>query len=271
MTTALQPSFRVRHSLTLLLALSLAACSTSRYQHSNDFTPAPISDIKALTEPVPQAEAKSVMGNPARYRVFGEEYQVMKNADNYSEEGISSWYGMKFHGHRTSNGEIYDVYQFTAAHKTLPLPSYVRVTRLDTQKSVVVRVNDRGPFHEGRIIDLSYAAAVKLDIHKRGTAKVRVDIIHPPKAISERWVQVGALSDSNAALRLQKQLQHDLKNSPWPVEVKSTTKQKTDKTIKALHKVRIGPVPEGEQLDQLLARLAELNFSQTLLLASHQL
>lgn len=257
----------------LLLALSLAACSTSRYQHSTDFTPAPITDIQALSEPTPKAEAKSVMGNPPRYQVFGKEYQVMNSADNYSEEGIASWYGMKFHGHRTSNGEVYDVYQFTAAHKTLPLPSYVRVTRLDTSKSVIVRVNDRGPFHEGRVIDLSYAAAVKLGIHKRGTANVRVDIIHPPKAISERWIQVGALSDPSAAIRLQKKLQQALKSQAWPVSISKTNQHTatSNTATRQLHKVRIGPVPEGEQLDQLLQQLKTMNFDQPLLLASHQL
>jgi len=244
----------------------LAGCSTSRYQHAQDFTPAPIADIQALTEPTPKAEAKSAMGNPARYSVFGQEYQVMPSADDYSEEGIASWYGMKFHGHRTSNGEVYDVYKFTAAHKTLPLPSYVRVTRLDTQKSVVVRVNDRGPFHGGRIIDLSYAAAVKLGINKQGTAKVKVDILHPPKAKTERWVQVGALSDPSAALRLQSRLVEHI-SGQWPV----TISKPADSSSRPLHKVRIGPVEEGESLDLLLQKLKQLNFSQPLLLAQHQL
>lgn len=250
----------------LCASLILAGCSTSRYQHAQDFTPAPIADIQALTEPTPKAEAKSVMGNPARYSVFGQEYQVMPSADDYSEEGIASWYGMKFHGHRTSNGEVYDVYKFTAAHKTLPLPSYVRVTRLDTQKSVVVRVNDRGPFHEGRIIDLSYAAAVKLGINKQGTAKVKVDILHPPKAKTERWVQVGALSDPSAALRLQSRLVEHI-SGQWPV----TINKPADNSSRPLHKVRIGPVEEGESLDLLLQKLKQLNFSQPLLLAQHQL
>ncbi|WP_420592321.1 septal ring lytic transglycosylase RlpA family protein [Bacterioplanoides sp.] len=252
--------------ILLLLAGALSACTPSRYKHSQDFTPAPIADIQALKEPVAKAEAKSVMGNTPRYTVLGKEYEVMPNADNYSAEGIASWYGMKFHGHRTSNGEIYDVYQFTAAHKTLPLPSYVRVTRLDTQQSVVVRVNDRGPFHEGRIIDLSYAAAVKLGINKQGTAQVKVDIIHPPKAKTERWVQIGALSDPSAALRLQQTLVEKLQGK-WPVAINKPAKD----SQRPLHKVRIGPVEEGDDLDQLLLQLKQLKFDQPLLLAQHQL
>lgn len=252
----------------VLLAAStlLAGCSSSRYQHSQDFTPAPIADVQALKEPTPRIEAKSVMGNPKRYTVLGKEYQVMDSADGYSGRGIASWYGMKFHGHQTSNGEIYDVYQFTAAHKTLPLPSYVRVTRLDNNQSVVVRVNDRGPFHEGRIIDLSYAAAVKLGIHKQGTANVQVDVIHPPKNKSERWVQVGALSDPSAAQQLQQRLQTELGiDAQVGVTAVKHSQQLT------LHKVRIGPIEEGEPLQALLQRLQTLNINQPLLLARHQL
>lgn len=255
-----------RYGLVTLMMVLLVGCSTSRYQHHQDFTPPAIADIHALPEPQPKAEARSVMGNPARYTVLGKEYQVMRQADDYREEGLASWYGMKFHGHRTSNGEVYDVYQFTAAHKTLPLPSYVRVTRLDNQQSVVVRVNDRGPFHDGRIIDLSYAAAVKLGIHKQGTAAVRVEVLHPPKNKTERWVQVGALSDPSAAAKLQQRLQQQLAKR-WPVTV---TAPETGHQP-ALHKVRIGPVEEGEPLQQLLQQLQQLDLGQPLLLARHQL
>lgn len=249
-----------------LLAM-LAACTPSRYQHAQDFTPAPIADIQALTEPTPKAEAKSVMGNPERYTVRGKEYQVMSSAEGYSAEGTASWYGMKFHGHQTSNGEIYDVYKFTAAHKTLPLPSYVRVTRLDNQQSVIVRVNDRGPFHDTRIIDLSYAAAVKLGIQQQGTARVKINVLHPPKAQPERWVQVGALSDPSAALRLQSRLVEQLRGQ-WPISI---NKPATNSLPPRLHKVRIGPVKEGEPLNRLLQQLQQLNYQTPLLLARHQL
>ena len=175
--------------------------------------------------------------------------------------GEASWYGMKFHGHQTSNGETYDVYQFTAAHKSLPLPSYVKVTRLDTNESVVVRVNDRGPFHEGRIIDLSYAAAIKLGIDKLGVAKVEVEVLQPPKNESERWLQVGAFKDKDKALALQDKVRQHLGNSGWPIVV--THKNE-------LNRVRIGPIPEGEVLQQVIQQLQPLNIS-TVPLAAHQL
>lgn len=254
-------------SVALLLAvLILSGCSStpSRYQHRQDFTPRPITDIHSLPEPTPRSEPRSAMGNPVSYRVFGKEYRLLPSAEGYRERGEASWYGMKFHGHQTSNGEIYDVYQFTAAHKTLPIPSYVRVTRLDNGKSVVVRVNDRGPFHGGRIIDLSYAAAVRLGMERQGVAEVEVEVISPAQQQAERWVQVGALGDAAAARRLQQQLQTHLQQN-WPVSISATSGQRP------LHRVRIGPVPEGEPLQQLLQQLQPLNLGQPLLLAQHQL
>lgn len=251
----------------LLIVLLLAGCSSvpSRYEHRHDFTPMPIADVHQLPQPTPKSEPRSAMGNPARYTVLGREYQVLPTAQGYRERGQASWYGMKFHGHRTSNGEIYDVYKFTAAHKTLPIPSYVRVTRLDNGLSVVVRVNDRGPFHPGRIIDLSYAAAVKLGMDRQGVADVEVEVIEPAGDNAVRWVQVGALRDAAAAQRLQQQLQEKLQSSGWPVSISTTTPEP------ALHRVRIGPVPEGEPLQQLLQDLKALNLGQPLLLANHQL
>ena len=142
--------------------------------HVADTTPAYVPDIDCIAEPVVTNEPRSPVGNRPSYSVLGKKYQVMDRADGYVEQGKASYYGNKFHGRRTSNQEVYDMYAFTAAHKTLPLPSFARVTNLDNGKSVVVRVNDRGPFHEGRVIDLSYAAAVKLDIVKRGTGRVEV-------------------------------------------------------------------------------------------------
>ena len=254
-------------------ALILSGCATapsspasSRYEHDQDFTPeADKEKTDMAQEPVPKAEPRSAMGNPASYQVLGKQYQVMPNASGYREQGVASWYGMKFHGHRTSNGEIYDVYQYTAAHKTLPLPSYVKVTRLDNGQSVIVRVNDRGPFHEGRIIDLSYAAAVKLGINRQGTAKVEVEVVQPPADDPVRWVQVSALSDLSAAQALQQKLQQGIQPLQWPVIITS------QEGAKPLHKVRIGPVPEGKQLEAVLEKLKEINVSNPLLLAVHQL
>jgi rare lipoprotein A len=142
--------------------------------HIADTTPDYIPDVDCIAEPVVTNEPPSAIGNRSPYSVLGKKYEVMRRVDGYVEQGTASYYGNKFHGRRTSNQEVYDMYAFTAAHKTLPLPSFARVTNLDNGKSVVVRVNDRGPFHEGRVIDLSYAAAVKLGITQRGTGRVEV-------------------------------------------------------------------------------------------------
>ncbi|MDR0184125.1 septal ring lytic transglycosylase RlpA family protein [Lysobacter sp. UC] len=144
-----------------------------------DSTPDYIPDVDAIPEPDVTNEPRSAVGNRPSYVVLGKTYKVMDNPKGYVERGTASYYGQKFHGRRTSNLEVYDMYAFTAAHKTLPLPSFARVTNLDNGKSVVVRVNDRGPFHEGRVIDLSYAAAVKLGITQRGTGRVEVRALTP--------------------------------------------------------------------------------------------
>jgi rare lipoprotein A len=139
-----------------------------------DTTPDYVPDVDCIAEPIVTNELPSKVGNRSPYSVLGKQYEVMQRVEGYVEQGTASYYGKKFHGRRTSNQEVYDMYAFTAAHKTLPLPSFARVTNLDNGKSVVVRVNDRGPFHEGRVIDLSYAAAVKLGITQRGTGRVEV-------------------------------------------------------------------------------------------------
>lgn len=148
----------------------------------SDTTPDYIPDVDAIPEPEVVAEARSQFGNRSPYKVLGKSYKVLDSHEDYVERGLASYYGQKFHGRRTSNLEVYDMYAFTAAHKSLPLPSFARVTNLDNGKSVTVRVNDRGPFHDGRVIDLSYAAAVKLGITQRGTGRVEVRALHPGDA-----------------------------------------------------------------------------------------
>jgi|TARA_B110001454_G_scaffold49454_2_gene48653 rare lipoprotein A len=248
-------------SLFVITSLSLTACTTSRYQHSQDFFPNPILDPTTLKDAVIKKEPLSAMGNPKKYTVFGKEYAVMEQSAGFKEEGYASWYGMKFHGHATSNGEIYDVYQMTAAHKTLPLPSYVKVTRKDTQESLIVRVNDRGPFHEGRIIDLSYAAAVKLGINKTGVAEVSIEVVSSPIKGPENWLQVSALSNQQSALALQQKLQA---MQQWPVLIISEEKRN-------LHKVRIGPIPIGQATEKVRVILQQNQLPDPLVLAEHQL
>ena len=137
-------------------------------------------DFDAIPDAIPREEFKSRSGNPETYVIDGVTYRVMDTSAGYREEGMASWYGGYFHGRRTSSGDVYDMYQMTAAHKSLPLPTYVRVTNLANGRSVVLRVNDRGPFVDDRIIDLSYTAATKLGMAEQGTARVEVVALDPP-------------------------------------------------------------------------------------------
>ena len=160
--------------------------------HIRDSAPDYIPDVDAIPEPEVVDEPRSRYGNRSPYTVLGKRYSVLDDPEGFSEEGLASYYGNKFHGRRTSNMEVYDMYAFTAAHKSLPLPSFARVTNLDNGRSVVVRVNDRGPFHEGRVVDLSWAAAVKLDMHRQGTARVEVRALSPGEHARHDWEAVAA-------------------------------------------------------------------------------
>lgn len=153
-----------------------------RYAMSGDAYPLEPPDVSSVPDAVPRDEPLSRAGNRSTYEVWGKTYHVLPNADGYSKQGLASWYGEKFHGYATSNGEIYDMYKMSAAHRSLPLPTYARVTNERNGQSVIVRVNDRGPFHSDREIDLSYAAAARLDILDEGTGSVKVEAINP-----EQW------------------------------------------------------------------------------------
>jgi rare lipoprotein A len=149
-----------------------------RYSLLEDQGPEVDIEVANIPDAIPKKEQRTIAGNLSPYTVLGKTYYVQPNAAKYSEVGLASWYGKKFHGERTSNGEIYNMFAMTAAHKTLPIPCYVRVTNLSNNKNVLLRVNDRGPFHEDRVIDLTYTAAKKLDFHRAGTTKVRVEIMN---------------------------------------------------------------------------------------------
>lgn len=158
------------------------ASSRGRYTIDQDIGPDASevpADIMMIPDAIPMHEPRSRGGNGPEYTVFGETYVVKDESHGYRENGWASWYGKKFHGHLTANGETYDMFAMTGAHKTLPIPSYVRVTHLENGKSVIVRINDRGPFHDGRIIDLSYAAAARLGMLKHGSARVQVEAVLP--------------------------------------------------------------------------------------------
>ena len=201
--------------ILLLVVLVFTGCSTSRYSMTHDKGPVGDFDVSRVPDAVPKWEPISPKGNATPYTVRGEEYHLLRSAKGYREEGLGSWYGLKFHGELTSNGEVYNMYSMSAAHKTLPLPAYLKVTNLENQKTVVVRVNDRGPFHGDRLIDLSYAAAKKLGYHKQGTAKLLLESIVVPKltgtvaganqATEDRlsyFIQIAALSNPDAAAKL---------------------------------------------------------------------
>ncbi len=213
------------------------ACIQVREHRDEDYTPGGLYapgvsdsapehalDISGIAEPTPRSEPRAAYGNRSPYTVLGKSYRVLPSAEGYVERGIASWYGQKFHGRQTSSREIYDMCSFSAAHKTLPLPSFVRVTNLDNGRSAVVRVNDRGPFHAGRIIDLSYAAAVKLGVDRTGTARVEVRalpggaevdeaapvVAMPPPAreySGRQIIQVGAYRERDNARRIARQLE----------------------------------------------------------------
>jgi rare lipoprotein A len=152
-----------------------------------------------VPDAVPRFEPRSIYGNPPFYDVFGKRYYVMASSVGYVERGVASWYGPGFHKERTSVGEPYDMYGMTAAHKSLPLPAYVRVTNLQNGRSCVVRVNDRGPFVGNRVIDLSYTAAAKLDMLRDGTAMVEVRALQPLDAASDTHLTVASVGSTPLA------------------------------------------------------------------------
>ena len=209
--------------------------------------------IADLPDPVVIDEAKSARGNPPSYTVLGRTYLVMDSAEGYHATGLASWYGRKFHGRSTSSGEAFDMFKLTAAHRSLPIPVFVRVTNLDNAKSTIVRVNDRGPFHAERLIDLSYAAAAKLGFADKGTARVRVEVV---QAAEDFFLQAGAFSELAAADSLKANIQ-SLTGQPTYV-----VKVSTD----ALYRVRIGPVKGRPEALRLQALLSAANFPKPMIL-----
>jgi len=160
------------HLITILFMMILVGCGS--FTTVQDGPPTQKIDIAKIRNAVPKALPHSRYGNPSSYVVYGKRYYVKKSAKGFVERGMASWYGMKFHGRRTSSGEPYNLYGMTAAMRTLPIPTFVKVTNLQNNRQVIVKVNDRGPFNDRRIIDLSYAAAAKLGVLKNGTAFVEV-------------------------------------------------------------------------------------------------
>jgi rare lipoprotein A len=261
-----RPRLSLRISGALAILLLLAGCG-SVYE-SRDGAPRGRIDINNIRDAVPRVEPRSRYGNPKSYEVLGRRYYVMADSRGYVERGIASWYGTKFHGRRTSSGETYNMYAMTAAHKSLPIPTYVRVTNLRNGRSAVVKVNDRGPFHGNRIIDLSYAAATKLGILGNGTGLVEVQAIDPrqkatppPRYASSYkqnpslFIQVGAFSDRHNADRLRHRLTRSLGSA---IRV-----QQANNGAAPIFRVQIGPLANVEQADSVHAQLAQLGIFET--------
>jgi rare lipoprotein A len=261
----------------LLAALWLVACTTPPELPSvtptaeKDGRPPELISAADVADAVPRGEAILAAGNSTPYAVMGKRYKVLDTAAGYSETGRASWYGRKFHGEKTANGEVYDAYAATAAHRTLPIPSYVRVSNLENGRTMLVRVNDRGPFHSERIIDLSYGAAVKLGFDKKGTAPVRVqalevagmeDLRNDPAFANwqsdYRFLQVASLGDAGAAQRLHDQLVQVVQ---VPVEILPVRVGD-----EARFRVRVGPVAQRDQLLTLRDELKRLGYGAATLL-----
>jgi rare lipoprotein A len=258
----------MRQGLLVLTVLTLAACSGSNPRVAWEGDGAPAANLKPadVIDAVPRPDPILRAGNSSPYSVDGVEYHVMDTAVGYDEQGVASWYGTKFHGNKTANGEVYDLYLATAAHRSLPIPSYVRITNLDNNRQIVVRVNDRGPFHPERLIDLSYAAAVKLGFVDQGTAPVRIQSLnlagvddHRGNAYgSYRYLQLGAFANPASA--------HSLRDAvaalvSVPVEVSAV-----DVGGRRLNRVRVGPVADGKQLQRLQNLLMTRGYSPGLAL-----
>lgn len=249
--------------------LWLAGCSGtgghSPY-YSTDRPPTRDVDVTAIPDAVPRPEPITKAGNKSPYTVMGKTYRILPSSHGYRQRGVASWYGSKFHGQKTSNGETYDMFAMSAAHKTLPIPAYVKVTNQENGRSVIVRVNDRGPFLHNRLIDLSYAAAKKLGYTDKGTAVVEVEAMDPyawrtdgrvaalpvaPRQTAQGgggYLQVGAFSSAQSAQRLQARVQE---HTRYPVQIRSG-----ESGPSLLYKVIIGPIIDAAEM-LALRRLLE--------------
>lgn len=230
-----------------------AAASGERYAMSGDAYPVAPPDVSTVPDAEPRVEQPSRAGNRSTYEVWGETYHVMPDSRGYTRQGTASWYGEKFHGYATSNGEIYDMYKMSAAHRSLPLPTFARVTSVNNGRSVIVRVNDRGPFHSDREIDLSYAAAARLGILDNGTGAVRVEAIDPEQWIAERG---GSRAAPAAAMPVAASREAasapSVAASPSPAPASAASNQAGDVIF-----LQIAALGSAEGAQQLQQRLAE--------------
>lgn len=254
--------------IAIALAAVLVGCAGSpkRQHHSDgDYAPPdPPPGLEQLPDPQPRVEPPSRYGNPESYEVHGRRYYVARTAEGYRERGLASWYGAKFHGRRTSSGEPFDMYKLTAAHRSLPLPTYVRVTHLGNGRSVIVRVNDRGPFNERRIIDLSYAAAVRLGMVDEGEAPVEVVALTSPDPNAARIAVAHEAAETEPVPRF-------VETERWedPISAVAVREALAEAGVRPLelrvshemgtwHRIRIGPITDARTFRRIREVLAGL-------------
>ncbi|MGZ4980151.1 MAG: septal ring lytic transglycosylase RlpA family protein [Methylobacter sp.] len=246
--------------IPILLIFILCSCTTGQVKTSD------IKDQASVTTASSRHHSILNVGNSDKQNASSEQENLFPRIVRYLKQGIASWYGPDFHGKKTASGEIYDMYAMTAAHKTLPISSYARVTNLENQRSVIVRINDRGPYHGDRVMDLSYAAAKKLDIDEAGTGAVEIKSIAPEQALAQLqnaaekqeksvYLQVGTFGNKKKALKLQNKIAaHQL---PQPEILPSTHQGAT------LYKVQMGPIESSESAHKLNLQLAKLGITAT--------
>lgn len=271
--------FYIALILASIMMTSITGCVSNKPYSPGPFEPADsapdhVKDWHNIPNATPKHEPRARYGNHSPYEVFGKKYYVLESSAGYREAGIGSWYGKKFAGRPTSSQEPYDPYAMTAAHKTLPIPSYVQVTNLENNQQIIVRVNDRGPFHGGRIIDLSYAAAHKIGYANQGTARVLVEVIDMPGTPASVipnatpyaaqpgdkniYLQVGAFQDLQTAKTLQQQL---IAHTNAPVGIYSNEVQNDD-----LHRVRIGPFDTEQAAEHVQQQIRNTQIADPLLI-----
>jgi rare lipoprotein A len=240
----------------LVLTICLGACTT---QINQDGPPKQDVDISKIPDAKPEPLAKSRYGNPQSYYVLGKTYHVLSTANHYDQRGIASWYGRKFHGRLTSTREPYNMFAMTAASPVLPIPSFVRVTNLKNGKSVIVKVNDRGPFADNRIMDLSYVAAKKLGYANQGTALVEVTSLNmdPPKSIPhqpELYMQIGSYKTLAQAKSVATQIGSSLIRTKSQIELAKVNRQ-------TWYRLQLGPVTQISLVDKLYQELHQLGYT----------
>lgn len=262
----------MRYSYYFLILIFFIFSSCTSIKKNKTDTVGNINQIKSIEILMPKLEKYSKYGNPKNYKVFGIKYITLNTHIGYSEKGIASWYGSKFHGKLTSTREVYDMYKLTAAHKTLPIPCYVKVTNLKNNKSLIVRVNDRGPFKKGRIIDLSYAAAHNLDIISRGTTKVSVEAIDAKNYQKENinFIKDKASDIINSSISIQVASFKEIKNAEkyldflFSLNINSKIKYNEDS-----FKIMIGPIKNKERLVEIKHILNQQGIFQYIIIGEH--